>query len=65
VFERLTAEWPHAASNVVFMTGGAFTPESREFLERSGQRLLPKPFRLDELRAIVEAQLDDRRGRRN
>jgi len=49
----------------VFMTGGAFTPESREFLERSGQRLLPKPFRLDELRAIVEAQLDDRRGRRN
>jgi signal transduction histidine kinase len=64
VFERLTAEWPHAAPNVVFMTGGAFTPESREFLERSGQRLLAKPFRIDDLRAVVRAQLGERgRGR--
>jgi signal transduction histidine kinase len=65
VFERLSAEWPHAAPNVVFMTGGAFTPESREFLDRSGQRILAKPFRIDELRAVVEAQLGERDRRRN
>jgi signal transduction histidine kinase len=65
VFERLTAEWPHLAPNVVFMTGGAFTAESREFVGRAGQRVLAKPFRIDELRAVVQAQLAERARGRN
>jgi signal transduction histidine kinase len=65
VFERLTVEWPHLAPNVVFMTGGAFTPESREFVGRAGQRVLAKPFRIDELRAVVRAQIAERARGRN
>ncbi len=53
VFERLRAEWPALASRVIFMTGGAFTPESREFLAQSPQPTLTKPFSLDELRAVL------------
>jgi signal transduction histidine kinase len=59
LFERLKAEWPHLAPRVIFMTGGAFTPESRTFLERSPQPVLTKPFTPDELRAAVRALLGD------
>jgi signal transduction histidine kinase len=60
VLERLKAEWPHLAPNVIFMTGGAFTPESREFLQQSPQTVLTKPFALDELRAAVRVLMEDR-----
>jgi signal transduction histidine kinase len=59
VFERLKAEWPHLAPKVIFMTGGAFTPESREFLKQSSQPVLTKPFSLDELRAVVRVLMGD------
>jgi signal transduction histidine kinase len=57
VLERLKADWPRLARNLVFMTGGAFTPESREFLARSPQPVLTKPFSADELRAVVRSLL--------
>jgi signal transduction histidine kinase len=59
VHERLAVDWPHLASRMVFMTGGAFTAEASEFLARSPHRLLSKPFAPDELRAIVRAQMDE------
>ena len=60
VFERLKAEWPRLARNLIFMTGGAFSPESREFLAQSPQPVLTKPFSSDELRAAIRALLGDR-----
>jgi signal transduction histidine kinase len=60
VFDRLRAEWPELASRVIFMTGGAFTPESRELVERSPQIVLTKPFSLDELRAAIRTLLRER-----
>jgi signal transduction histidine kinase len=65
VFDRHRSEWPHLASKMIFMTGGAFTPESREFLEQSPQTVLTKPFSLDELRAAIRALMDDRANDRN
>jgi signal transduction histidine kinase len=65
VLDRLQIEWPHLASRVIFMTGGAFTPESREFLERSTQTVLTKPFSLDELRGAIGALMDDCADDRN
>jgi DNA-binding response OmpR family regulator len=59
VFQRLKAEWPRLAGNLIFMTGGAFSPESREFLQRSPQPVLTKPFSADELRAVVRTLLGD------
>jgi CheY-like chemotaxis protein len=61
VLERLESEWPHLAANLIFMTGGAFTAESRDFLDRCRQRVLKKPFSIAELRASVTAQLNERR----
>jgi PAS domain S-box-containing protein len=44
---------PEQAANVVFLTGGAFTPAAREFLDEVPNRRLEKPFDLKELRRLV------------
>ena len=45
---------PRMASRVVFVTGGAFTPESNAFLDRVSNERLEKPFDLHDLRAMVQ-----------
>jgi signal transduction histidine kinase len=55
VLDRITRDWPHLATRVIFMTGGAFTRESREFVENATQTILTKPFPLEELRAAIGA----------
>ena len=47
------------------MTGGAFTAESRDFLKRSPYRVLTKPFSIDDLRAEIRLQLQNRVRERN
>ncbi|HEY6004154.1 MAG TPA: ATP-binding protein [Anaeromyxobacter sp.] len=51
--ERLAREAPDAARALVFMTGGAFTPRAREFLDDPSRRHIEKPFDLEALRALV------------
>ena len=49
----LLAAAPALADRVVFMTGGAFTPSARRFLEEIANPRLEKPFDPRELRAVV------------
>jgi PAS domain S-box-containing protein len=42
--EALVQRWPELVGRVIFMTGGAFTPRARAFLERVGTLRLEKPF---------------------
>jgi PAS domain S-box-containing protein len=51
--ERLAREAPEAARAMVFMTGGAFTPRARDFLDDPSRRRIEKPFDLETLRALV------------
>ncbi len=51
--ERLAPMAPEQLARVVYMTGGAFSARSREFLERASIRWIEKPFGLDELRLLV------------
>jgi signal transduction histidine kinase/CheY-like chemotaxis protein len=44
---------PALAGRFVFMTGGAFTPKARAFLESVGSPYLEKPLGLDKLREVV------------
>ncbi|HYO94831.1 MAG TPA: response regulator [Polyangiaceae bacterium] len=44
------------AKRVVFMTGGAFTAESHEFLSQLPNSWLEKPFDLGMLRDLVESR---------
>jgi CheY-like chemotaxis protein len=60
----LAQEAPALAERMVFLTGGAFTPAAREFLETSRRPWLDKPFEPGPLRARVHALLDAARGGR-
>lgn len=48
---------PVTASRMVFLTGGAFTPRAREFLESVENRRLDKPFEVITLRTLVRELL--------
>ena len=45
------------ADRVVFMTGGAFTPSAREFLDHVDNARLEKPFDLKDLRKLVNDRI--------
>jgi CheY-like chemotaxis protein len=44
---------PEQAAQMVFLTGGAFTPRARAFLDGVPNQRLPKPFDMQQLRALV------------
>jgi len=50
---ELVSRGRHEADRVVFLTGGAFTNRAREFLDRTPNRWLEKPFDASTLRRTV------------
>lgn len=54
LYRRVRAQRPDQAARFVFMTGGAFTHKTKEFLESTPNLQLPKPF----VRAKLEDVLD-------
>jgi PAS domain S-box-containing protein len=55
--DRLREIAPDLAARIVFMTGGAFTPSTRKFLQHVSNLCLEKPFDLPELLALVRERL--------
>jgi PAS domain S-box-containing protein len=58
VHAALSQRWPALAARVVFMTGGAFTPATRAFLEGIPNPQIEKPFRAESLRQLVQRLLE-------
>ena len=54
---RLSQSRPSDAARMVFLTGGAFTTEAREFLDRVTNHRVEKPFDPVALRALVRDRL--------
>jgi hypothetical protein len=52
-FARVQELVPEQAERIVFMTGGAFTAETRDFLP-TARRLLEKPFEAAQLEAVIQ-----------
>ncbi|MFO0681823.1 MAG: PAS domain S-box protein [Sandaracinus sp.] len=50
---------PSLAERMVLVTGGAFTPEARDFLDRVPNARIEKPFGARELRALVDELVGD------
>ena len=55
---ELTRAMPSALERVIFMSGGAFTPSARAFLERITTRVVEKPFALRELQSLIQQCVD-------
>ena len=45
------------AARMIFLTGGAFTPRARAFIDETRNKLIEKPFDAIHLRAIINAQM--------
>ena len=58
VYRRVFEQRPENASRFVFMTGGAFTPEAREFLKETPLFCLEKPFELRQIRDLVRERAE-------
>ncbi len=59
VHRRVAAVHPGLEKRIVFITGGTFSPELDEFLATTPNRLLAKPFQLDDVIAAVELAATD------
>jgi signal transduction histidine kinase/CheY-like chemotaxis protein len=57
LWEALRARAPALADRVVFITGGAFTPASREFVRAHADACLAKPFELEQVREAVRRRV--------
>ena len=53
LYEALEAQRPEQLRAMAFLTGGAFTPRAREFLQRVPNPRLEKPFSVPELHALL------------
>jgi PAS domain S-box-containing protein len=53
VYAHISTARPDYGKRFVFMTGGAFTPKAREFLESVPNEHIEKPFSIRELRNLV------------
>jgi signal transduction histidine kinase len=56
-YATLAARWPDLVPRLVFMTGGAFTPETSNFLEHLTTRVLSKPFKIEILKRLVRERM--------
>lgn len=56
-FEELRRRHPAHAQRVVFLTGGAFTPSTRAFLDGVANQRIEKPFDAKRLRALLRDRL--------
>jgi CheY-like chemotaxis protein len=48
------ASYPALAERFVFVTGGAFSTDARRFMEESVSAVIQKPFRVEDLLALIE-----------
>jgi len=55
--DELRKTTPEQVDRVVYLTGGAFTPRAREFLDHVSNARLEKPFRTDALRHVVNERI--------
>lgn len=57
LYQAVKQQWPDLAERFIFITGGAFSPEARRFLEDSAIACINKPFQLRELLELIEARV--------
>jgi len=60
LYETMAARWPELVERMVFMTGGAFTSGTVEFVARVAPRIIAKPFTHDELLGMIDERMKSR-----
>jgi signal transduction histidine kinase len=59
VYKDAVARDPELARKFVFVTAGAYTPDAQRFIDSVPNPVLDKPFRISQLRALVERVMSE------
>jgi two-component system NtrC family sensor kinase len=59
LFEWTKENRPHLASRIVFVTGDTVSLETRSFFEDNKNRYLAKPFKIEEVKEVIQQALED------
>ena len=57
LYQCLLKKYPQLVRRLIFTTGDVMGGDTKDFLKQAGRPVLPKPFTLDELKAIVRETL--------
>jgi signal transduction histidine kinase len=57
LYAAVKERWPALAERFIFITGGAFSPEARRFLDDGLIACIHKPFQVDELLELIETRV--------
>ena len=54
VYRLVSERWPGLEQRFIIITGGAFSPEARRFMEEGVVTCVNKPFQLNEILEIID-----------
>jgi len=57
LYQWIEEKHPKLANGVIFTTGDVMGEETKGFLKRAAKPFLPKPFTLDEIKALIREAL--------
>ncbi len=61
LFDWIRANRPHLARRIIFVTGDTVSPETRSFFEDNANLCLAKPFKIEEVKEVIQRTLEDAR----
>ncbi len=53
---------PHLTHRIIFVTGDTVSPETRSFFDDTSNRCLAKPFKIEEVKEVIQQTLEGRRA---
>jgi len=62
LFTAVQSRFPQLANRFIFVTGGAFSIDAKRFLEESVCAVIQKPFRIEDLLALVDRKAREQGG---
>ncbi len=58
LFDWIKGNRPHLANRVIFVTGDTISLETRSFFEDNKSRFLAKPFKIEEVKEVIQQTLE-------
>jgi two-component system NtrC family sensor kinase len=58
LFHWIESHRPKLLSKIIFVTGDTVSPETRSFFETTGNRYLAKPFKIEEVKEVIQQTLE-------
>jgi two-component system, NtrC family, sensor kinase len=58
LFDWIKENRPHLANRIIFVTGDTVSAETRSFFEENQNRYLAKPFKIEEVKEVIQQMLE-------